>query len=899
MIVFVLSSGLYSVPSGQSRVILQPLLESYSPNNAAQISFFPQALQTSLPKLVPLESQTVAIAAIDTGAFHNCALTGGGGVKCWGENSSGQLGDGTIPNSPPYGKPTPVDVIGLTSGVIAIAAGGSHTCALTIGGGVKCWGDNQYGQLGDGTISSSPPYGKPTPVDVIGLTSGVIAIAAGGSHTCALTIGGGVKCWGRNSSGQLGDGTISNTAPYGKPMPVDVIGLTSGGTAVSAGWNYTCALTTGGGAKCWGNNEYGQLGKGTIGYPLDDNTPAPVDVSGMSTGVKVIAAGATHACGATVHDGVKCWGYNLYGQLGDGTFSTSEPYAKLPVTVTGAIGCVTAMSGGNVHTCALIGGGGVKCWGENSIGELGDGTFDTDPPYGKALPVDVVGLTSSFISDICFRPNPDGYKFENYGGLTPTDYTVYDMRRMFGDSKVCWSVAGGICIPKLAALKWNALINKDMSEGHCDGMVSTSLRFFKGIDQLSPLQSDASYTHDLNLSNVRRHIAYYFALQYADPVSAYGEQVVNNPPSAILNQLRSAMSSGAPDPTTLFMFSGEDGHTVTPYAIQDLGGGTYHVLVYDSNWPDDASRDVEIDTTGETWSYDLGSGTIWFGNAGTKSLGVVPISKYAQPPLCPVWCASTNLASQSAASSLSQEVWLAGQGHLLITDAQGRHIGYVGNQFVNEIPGAYANPVRGGLGVHIEPKYKLPSADKYSILIDGQTMTQTQDVSVAQFGPGYAISADNILLGPSSQDTVTFASEGTQVSYRSNVTKPFTLTLALDGAAESNLLQIREAGIGAGQIVTLTANTSNGRLVFNNQPASEGTYTVLISRVSAAGQKDFLHAGIAILAMDTHQIDYGAWDGKGSITLFIDHGSDGSIDETIALTNKAQSIDLYLPLMVK
>ncbi|MGA9350442.1 MAG: hypothetical protein WBW48_16795, partial [Anaerolineae bacterium] len=196
---------------------------------------------------VPLDAYT----AIAAGYRHTCALTAGG-VKCWGYNGYGQLGDGTW-----TWRNTPVDVSGLTSGVTTIAAGSYHTCALTAGGGAKCWGHNNNGQLGDGTTTN-----RNTPVDVSGLTSGVDAIAAGSYHTCALTAGG-VKCWGLNDYGQLGDGTTTN-----RNTPVDVSGLTSGVAAIAAGYYHTCALTAGG-VKCWGRNNNGQLGDGTT---TDRNT---------------------------------------------------------------------------------------------------------------------------------------------------------------------------------------------------------------------------------------------------------------------------------------------------------------------------------------------------------------------------------------------------------------------------------------------------------------------------------------------------------------------------------------------------------------------------------------------------------------------------------------------------
>ena len=294
--------------------------------------------------------------------MHTCVLTKAGAVKCMGINYFGELGEGTTAN-----RKLPVDVTGLSSGVKAISAGSVHSCALTTGGGVKCWGYNYDGELGDGTTGN-----RKTPVDVTGLTSGVKAISAGSDLSCALTTGGGVKCWGYNYYGELGDGTTTN-----RKTPVDVTGLTSGVKAISAGMYQTCALTTGGGVKCWGWNIYSSLGDGTT-----INRKIPVDVTGLSSEVKAISTGTYQGCALTTGGGVKCWGGNDWGQLGDGTTTDR----KTPVDVTGLASGISTISAGGNHSCAMSSGAAIfKCWGDNYYGQLGDGTT-----VDKLVPTDVI-----------------------------------------------------------------------------------------------------------------------------------------------------------------------------------------------------------------------------------------------------------------------------------------------------------------------------------------------------------------------------------------------------------------------------------------------------------------------------------------------------------------------------
>jgi alpha-tubulin suppressor-like RCC1 family protein len=278
------------------------------------------------------------VTAISAGVRHTCALLRTGRVKCWGANYSGALGDGTTDR-----HFAPIDVVAL-SGVVAISAGYDHSCALTGAGGVKCWGSNTFGVLGDGTTDD-----RWTPTDVSGLSSGVTVVATGNLITCAVTSAGGVKCWGYH---------------YGL-TPVDVAGV--GGVIAITAAGPICALTGAGGVKCW-SGDYGWT---------------PVGVPGLDSGVTAIAANVGHACALTSRGSVKCWGENDHGQLGDGT----KAMRPTPVAVSGLSTGVTAIGAGAFHTCAVTRNGGAKCWGVNGVGELGDGTTHT-----RLTPVGVVGF---------------------------------------------------------------------------------------------------------------------------------------------------------------------------------------------------------------------------------------------------------------------------------------------------------------------------------------------------------------------------------------------------------------------------------------------------------------------------------------------------------------------------
>ena len=301
------------------------------------------------------------VRAVSSGQSHTCALDTAGGVHCWGNNDSGQLGNGSTQASM-----TAVEVTGLGAGIAAVSAGRMHTCAVTDAGGVYCWGHNSLGQLGDGSTTT-----RLTPVAVSGLSSGVMAIAAGGNHTCALTLEGHIRCWGYNAAGQLGDGSYVQ-----RSTQVAVTGLNQTVAAISASFSHTCALTTSGGVWCWGTNHMGQLGDGTT-----TESSRPVPVVGLGSGVRAIATGHLHTCALTNEGIVQCWGYSPDGQLGDVTSADRKRSAS--AIQIGAN--VTTITAGSEHSCALTDQGIVKCWGDSFYGQIGDGHSDIRPWASDAL----------------------------------------------------------------------------------------------------------------------------------------------------------------------------------------------------------------------------------------------------------------------------------------------------------------------------------------------------------------------------------------------------------------------------------------------------------------------------------------------------------------------------------
>jgi alpha-tubulin suppressor-like RCC1 family protein len=299
------------------------------------------------------------------GGAHTCALTSDGSAYCWGNNTSGQLGDNsTTARTAPTAVATNLKFATLDAGT-------NHTCGLTISGAAYCWGANSRGQLGDGTTTN-----RSVPVAVSGALTFQIVTAGGFDigQTCGLTTGGAAYCWGDNERGQLGTGA-SNIAAHSSPAQVSG-GLTFVGLSAGLG-RHTCGFTSAGAAYCWGENSFGALGNGS-----STDSPVPTAVSGGIVFTQLKAGGFIgHTCGFTAAGVAYCWGENERGQVGDG--STVDRLT--PSAVTGGLNFVS-LEAGFRHTCGRASDGIVYCWGSNAAGQLGNNSTTQ-----AAAPVRVIG----------------------------------------------------------------------------------------------------------------------------------------------------------------------------------------------------------------------------------------------------------------------------------------------------------------------------------------------------------------------------------------------------------------------------------------------------------------------------------------------------------------------------
>ncbi len=362
-------------------------------NGVAGDSAVPSAVDTSTI------AGNKAFVQLSAGGLHTCGLTVDGVAYCWGDDAYGQLGNGGASQN--SNSPSAVDTSTMTGNkaFVELVSGINHTCGLTADGRAYCWGSDQAGQLGNGGTSQDTQ--SPSPLDTSTITANQAFVqlsAGGGSHTCGLAADGKAYCWGSDFGGALGNGGTSQNSQSPSAVSTTPIAGNKAFVKVGAGWGHTCAVTADGVPYCWGYDAYGQLGDG--GTAQSSQSPSAVDTSAFSgnRAFVQVSGGTYHTCGLAADGAVYCWGYDLEGQLGNGGGSTDtqSPAAVDVSSIAGLRAFVQSTAGGG-QACGLTAEGVAYCWGDDFYGELGDGGTSSDADSPSAVDTSTISGNKAFV----------------------------------------------------------------------------------------------------------------------------------------------------------------------------------------------------------------------------------------------------------------------------------------------------------------------------------------------------------------------------------------------------------------------------------------------------------------------------------------------------------------------
>ena len=517
---------------------------------------------------------------------------------------------------------------------------------------------------------------------------------------------------------------------------------------------------------------------------------------------------------------------------------------------------------------------------------------DAGPTGPSATCVDAGA--SAGTPDIGFRAAANGFKFQNYTNSMVLNLTTAELRRFFGD-KVCGSGTGDGCTLTPPAAQWLTQTNDGMNGGHCEGMAVTSLLFY--TKKLSPTDFGAASVSDLVLmgnEKLQREIAYWFATQGVAPASAAEDKTLT--PGDVADRLSAAFAAGTDcESYTVGIYKPgyKEGHAITPYAVvPGSAANQQKIMVYDNNFPGE-ERSIVVDRASNTWAYEAAAdpsvpASQYAGDASTKTLTITPTSARLAPQQCP-FCGDATPGGGPTMESRS--ISTSGQGSLLITDEQGRRLGYdaQGNP-VAEIPGASESNVRGGdlwQNQH-SALYAVAEASKLTITLDGRALSQASPSDVTMVAPGFTLAVNGVALDPMQIDTLTLSADSTEITYTTKGMETPTVVLGVQLQGADYAFYLHSAGETGGQVIDAKMDLTGGKLkvdFLGTQGAS--TYDIEIDRIDSNGKSVFKHAGNNLSGADTIYLEYGSWSGDGSpMTAILDQGSDGTMDQTVTLTDQ-------------
>ena len=515
--------------------------------------------------------------------------------------------------------------------------------------------------------------------------------------------------------------------------------------------------------------------------------------------------------------------------------------------------------------------------------------FATEEPSGDgeaALPASNPG---EVVYDLGFLPEQNGFSFENYGDDIPaTNLTAAELRRMFGD-QVCSRLDGDECTLTPPAEQWMEQVNGAMSGGHCEGMAVLSLMMYTG--QISPSDFGGSTASELDINDeaLQREIAYWFTTQAVAPTYT---SVIKGTPMEIMEIVQQMDANGETYSIGIYKEDGSGGHAITPFGVEDKGDGLYAILVYDNNYPGQ-TRELFVDSRDNTWLYEASinpqvESELYTGNADTQTLDLTPTSARVDTQECPFCDGSGVSGTGSRLAKLDQQlnqIFLDGEGHILITDDNGNRLGYVDGKIVNEIPGATYTAYRmGASGNAPEPIYSLPAGLDVTISIDGSALTEESLTDLVMIGQGFSIGVEGIYLEPGQIDTAYFYPGEQTIAYETEADEsPFIVIGVENPEAEADYyFEVQGADIQGGGIITVYLDTKAGDLQINAEKLNnEGSFDFYLTRITDELEEEFAAEEILLKEGAVVYVNYAEWTDANPEGMYfgVDLDGDDIIDD--------------------
>ncbi|MFA6373229.1 MAG: hypothetical protein WCW68_11425 [Methanothrix sp.] len=520
-----------------------------------------------------------------------------------------------------------------------------------------------------------------------------------------------------------------------------------------------------------------------------------------------------------------------------------------------------------------------------------------------------VFLEGAEINDSGFRPNVDGFSFQNYGDDPATvDLTPTEMQRMFGD-RVCASTAGGKCTLTYPAERWMNQAVSAMKSGHCEGIaVLSSLMYY---NETSPGLFGGSSVIDLSLQDVllQREIGYWWTTQVTSPG---GSKKVLESPQAVLDTLAGAFGNGSGSGEWwvmgIYLPDGSGGHAITPYAVEDLGNGTARILVYDNNWPKD-SRFIEVDTLNNTWRYLASANpdepnSLYSGNASTRNLEIVSLSSRLGRQQCD-FCEKESAAANESTKNI--QVWQSGKARALITDESGHRVGLLeSGQFVNEIPGAEIRNLKfglAGIGSDHPPVILLPlaSINASSLAIEISSTSngsQKNQVDTAIIAPGFALASSVPDLGQGQNQSMDLFSEGEAYNVSIGASSQLSPTISID--TDYQRITLNGLKIDPSGRINISMNPALGAFSMSTLGnLKPGTLQLLMTSLNPASgaTSTFKSLDLMLRPDDSVSMDLaGSFSEAGSPSLAVSRKNGGMQEMSLQTVSRNVSADIPMDL---